>query len=214
MASKPEFNGLTHAKAVRSSTVLPTSYDLRGTDYISDPVKKQIISEPCCVFGTIGSLESAYLKSGATSADFSERYLSGNHGFEYDECDGGNMKIATVTFTKWNAKCEFRFPYPESPSYTVNWSTNIFIMHPFLRDARYLPRCDDNGFDTAIIKQAIIDHGALYTNMRYESASYNSSNHTHYYSGTENTNHGVLLVGWDDNKATTASSNVTMYNKK
>ncbi|MDY0161408.1 MAG: C1 family peptidase, partial [Bacteroidales bacterium] len=35
------------------------------------------------------------------------------------------------------------------------------------------------------------------------------SNYTYYYNGSEGTNHGVLLVGWDDNKVVTGGSAAT-----
>jgi len=42
--------------------------------------------------------------------------------------------------------------------------------------------------------------------MRYDADYMNYSDDTYYYDGTESTNHGVLLVGWDDDKAVTGDN--------
>ena len=54
----------------------------------------------------------------------------------------------------------------------------------------------------------IYDYGAVATSMQadFSSTYYNSSDYTFYYNGTENINHGVSIVGWDDNKIVTGGS--------
>jgi hypothetical protein len=54
-----------------------------------------------------------------------------------------------------------------------------------------------------LIKQAIMDYGGLYSSMYYDDEYYNSVTKTYCCTDTSNsTNHGVLIVGWDDNKVT------------
>ena len=51
-----------------------------------------------------------------------------------------------------------------------------------------------------VLKDAIVNKGALATNM-YIGAEYfgGTNNQYYYYDGTESPNHGVLITGWDDN---------------
>jgi hypothetical protein len=53
--------------------------------------------------------------------------------------------------------------------------------------------------DNEGIKTAVMTYGAVYTGMYYTSVSYNTINHSYYYNGSSGSNHGVTIVGWDDN---------------
>ncbi len=57
------------------------------------------------------------------------------------------------------------------------------------------------------IKNAIMARGALHTSMYWDDLSYRDSDQTYYYSGGTSTNHGVTIIGWDDNKDTAATTN-------
>jgi hypothetical protein len=54
--------------------------------------------------------------------------------------------------------------------------------------------------DADSIKNAIMTYGALDTTMYVNNAYYSSGTYTYYYSGASVINHGVTVVGWDDNK--------------
>jgi len=56
----------------------------------------------------------------------------------------------------------------------------------------------ESSTDNDNIKQVVMGYGAMYTGIYYDSACYNESNHTYYYSGTEWSNHAVAIVGWND----------------
>jgi hypothetical protein len=62
--------------------------------------------------------------------------------------------------------------------------------------------------DQELIKNILMDYGAMATNMYYTGSSFNSIDNTYYYSGSSGTNHAVTLVGWDDTKVTAGGTGV------
>ena len=83
--------------------------------------------------------------------------------------------------------------------YNIADSTSATGLLPqgYVTDARFIPNL------IPTIKQAIYDHGAVFSNMYYDTPYYNAANKTYYYNGASPaTNHAILLVGWDDAKST------------
>ncbi len=171
---------------------LPTSYDLRQTGKLM-AIRDQSTSGSCWAFATYASLES-YLMAGETR-DFSENNMKNTAGFDLDpNLGGGNDYMSTAYLVRWSGPVnEATDPYDpdsiSSPSYPP-------VKH--VQDVLYLPpRAGYTNNDN--IKSAIMTYGALYTTIRYDASSYDSSTHSYYYSGSGSINHAVAIVGWDDN---------------
>ncbi|MFH0867050.1 MAG: C1 family peptidase [Bacteroidota bacterium] len=172
-------------------------YDLRtagsgGTSLLT-PVKNQGSCGSCWTFATCASMESRWFITGYGTFDLSENNLKECHNFDYASCDGGNIDMSTAYLSRRSG------PVSESddPYSAVDGScTGGLTPVAYVTDARFLPN------DMASIKQAILDYGAIYSNMYYSDTYYNSSDKTYYYSGSSGTNHGITLAGWDDNKVT------------
>ncbi len=175
---------------------LPASYDLRnvgGVNYVTS-VKNQGACGSCWAFAVFGSMESAILKQGGGTYDFSENNLKNRHGFDLGPCDGGNewMGIAYTARLSGPGN-ESADPYhgwdDRSTAPTVIPRTRFLSNVPF--------------FDSKMeIQNAIMSYGGLGTALYWTDSSYNSSNYTYYYNGTAEENHAVTIVGWDDNKVT------------
>ncbi len=207
---KPNFSNKIKSLLKSSSIELETSYDLRLIDngnYLTN-VKNQGNSGTCWTFATYGSIESYLLKNNIGNYDFSEQNLATCHGFDWGPDDGGNIDISTSYLSRHLGPInEIDDPYTEpdnSETCTENLTPQLFI-----ENARYLPGINEDAFDMELIKEAIVNYGALYTNMNYDDDCYNSDDYTYYYEGSDYTNHAVLLVGWDDNKTVTAGSRNT-----
>jgi C1A family cysteine protease len=182
---------------------LGTSYDLRtvnGGNWLS-PVRDQGLEGACWAFATYGAVESYWLKNGLSQEDLSEQNMATCHGFDWAPSDGGNYEIAMAYLARRSGPIdESDDPYtlPSNPNCVSGLTPMAYV-----DEARYLPGIEDAGYNENVIKQAILDYGAIYVNMRYDGDYMNYSDNTYYYDGTEGTNHGVLLVGWDDDKVVT-----------
>jgi len=171
----------------------PASYDLRTLGRLT-PIKDQGRCGSCWSFATYGSLESWILGEGGATWDFSENNLKNCHGFNPTGCEGGNRWMSTAYLARWdgpiNETDDPYHPYEEAciPGLEVKKYLETVLMVPDR----------ESSTDNDNIKQAVMGYGAMYTGMYYDSACYNESNHTYYYSGTEWSNHAVAIVGWND----------------
>lgn len=185
---------LSHLKGKKTSSItsFPPAYDLRTTGKLS-PVKDQGPCGSCWAFATCASLESYLLPS--ETWDFSENNLKNTHGFDWGPCSGGNHLISTAYLARWSG------PVDESEDpYSPYDGTSPPGLSPkkHAQQVYFIP--DRSGpLDNGNIKQAIMEFGAVFTSMYYNSSCYHSSNYTYYYSGSSPSNHAVSIVGWDDN---------------
>jgi len=173
---------------------LPPVYDLRDEGMVTS-VKDQGTCGSCWAFATYGSIEARWLETGFPEFDLSENNLNYGHGFEWLPCEGGNAVLSTAYLSRGDGPIlEADDPYQgESGSYHPGLTPVAYIP-----DARFLPP------DAMVLKQNVYDHGAVTTNMWWDDAYYNSMNHTYYCNlgGDPETNHCVLIAGWDDELVT------------
>jgi len=172
-------------------SVQPAKFDLRESGHVTS-VKDQGECGCCWTFATYGSLESWLLRNKKETWDFSENHLKNNHGFDYTPCERGNTDMSTAYLTRWAG------PVTELDDPYHAWDDRPSQDGPCQKYVRAALR-----FTTpSEIKDALMTYGALQVSMCWTWASpyYNSSAYTYYYDGSEDPNHMVTLVGWDDNK--------------
>ncbi len=193
------------------AAVADSLYDLRDPDLNGDqsdslvsPVKNQGACGSCWTFSTYGSLESHLMKTASTLYDFSEDNMKHRHGFVWGPCDGGNTKISSAYMARHLGPIsEADDPY--SSSTTSDYCTTCTPVL-YTDNHIFLPGRSGSG-DIQYLKQALLDYGAVQTSMFYDLGlgQYNSTSYTYYYSGGNSSNHGVTIVGWDDDKEVTGA---------
>lgn len=171
-------------------------FDLRLIGVVT-PAKDQVLANgPGWAFAAIGAIESGWLRIGQGFYDLSEKNLLTCHGFDYNVCTPGNFQMATAYMTRAKGPVSEN----DNPYVGINCNSGCsafeFVPVSYVSDARFLPG------DSATIRQALLDHGGIATMMYFDNTYYNNVDYTYYYSGSNAPNHGVLIVGWDDNKIT------------
>ena len=126
------------------------------------------------------------------SFDLSENNANCGHGFEYGMCHGGNAHLASAYLARGDGPIsESEDPYLGSSGVYHSGLTPL----AYITDVRYLPNNDD------VIKQAIYEYGALYTNLHVADSQsgetfdeyMNTTDFTYYYNGDQSQNHAVFV---------------------
>lgn len=190
----------TRRTQIWGPTSFPSSFDLRPP-YVTN-VSDQGRFGTCWAFATYGSLESTLLKEGHPGFNFSEKNLVDYSGFDLGPNNGGNYQMSAAYLARWDG------PVLESDDpYSDPWGAVLpgpFIIQNHTQDVYFLPN-RANGLDNDNIKSALMNYGAVAAMMYWNGSdstfysNYSATNHAYYYSRPHNPNHGVTIVGWDDN---------------
>jgi len=192
----PGLIDLSHDRASpeihRDTRALPAEYDLRTvTDKLS-PIHNQGTCGACWTFATYASLES-FLRPN-DPRDFSENNLRNTHGFDYDPCFAGNREMSTAYLARWSGPIQ-ESDDPYDPTNNLSPPGLSEDMH--VQQVMFLPN-RTSSTDNDIIKQAVMDYGAVQTVLYWEDVYFNTATSTYYYTGSTDYNHIVAIVGWND----------------
>ena len=207
------------------AAALPSVYDLRnvnGTSYVTS-IKNQLPYGACWAFSAIGAMESNFMRQGYSALDLSEMHTAwysfrnSDKSKAFDNMNsasfadvlghGGNSFYPVALYSRLAGPVlESDVPYGKNlqPSAATPESYTRVLR---LRDVYYLSmssliNINASSTQRDIVKQRIIDNGAVVANYYNDNSKYNvtSSGGTAYYDTTRGQgNHAVLIVGWDDN---------------
>ena len=197
-----------------------SAYDLRDYSLVTG-IKNQTPYETCWAFAAIAAMESNFLRQGGSALDLSEMHLAYytfnnatkskafaniNGNFSAAMNHGGNSFFPTAMYSRLEGPVlEAALPYGTSaPSASTPES---YAQTLRLKDVYYLSMStnpvtvNQSSAQRKVIKQRILDNGAVVANYYHVDSDYNSSsNGTAYYNTrTGSANHAVLLIGWNDN---------------
>lgn len=178
---------------------IPDKYDLRDYGYVTS-VKNQGSSNSCWTFAAMAVLESYLLKEYGITYDLSENNLKnimskyGINGTKLDQSYGGDDAMALAYLLRWSGAVN------ESDDPFNATSTTSPALNPIIhvQGALYLP-VRKNLLDNNQIKKAIMEYGAVYTNICWLSQYQQYLTNAYYCNGIYSTNHAITIVGWDDN---------------
>lgn len=179
---------------LKASQQLPSSYDLRDEGFVTK-VKDQDTLGTCWAFSSLGAIESRWKMLEGTSYNLSEKNMVTCSGYEWGPDDGGNVYMATAYLNRFDGPInENQDPYDE-----LTEDSECTVHEPpinLVPEARYLPKNIDE------VKRIIKNYGAVATSMYAgeQLQYYNFNDYTWYYNGDKQADHGILIVGWDDNK--------------
>jgi C1A family cysteine protease len=169
---------------------LAPAYDLRAIGKVNG-IRDQGPYGTCWAYATFGSMESFLLPS--EDRDFSENHLVNLDGFDYAFEAGGHFFMSMAYLAGWHGPVdEIDDPYPNPSKSPLG-----LLPRKHVQQVRIIPgKSGPTGND--IIKQALMDHGALYATYYHGYGYFNSANNAYRYTGSNRGNHAVTLVGWDD----------------
>jgi C1A family cysteine protease len=169
------------AAGLVDTAALPSYYDLRALNKMT-AIRDEAGLGGSTVFAALASLES-HLKP-AEVWDFSEQHLQAGLF--------GSQSLDTIVgaLARWSDPVrEADFPWPASPR------TDEAVKH--VQNVIYIqPRT--SALDNDRIKQAVMDHGAIWADMVFSPLRYNSSQAAYYNAGSEGETRAVAIAGWDD----------------
>ncbi len=170
-----------------------SSWDWRTMGGVTS-VKNQNPYGTCWCFAACGDLESKVLINESVTADYSELNIQACNPTSYHDCNaGGNAWISNNYLSLSGSVNETCDPYPGGcPAPTcINPSCAFFKQ---VREWKLIPN------DVTAIKNAVQGYGPVYTSMYASFSGFGTYDGSYCitYSGTEATNHAVLIVGWDD----------------
>ncbi|WP_292389532.1 lectin like domain-containing protein [Methanosarcina sp. UBA5] len=182
-----------------SGSDLPAVYDLRKEGKVT-AAKNQGKDGSCWAFSTIASLESYVLGKEGKSYDFSENNMKNlvsknySQGFDYTPDEGGNAFISTAYLSRWSGPVnESEDPYTDASSY----SPTGLSVQKHVQEALFLPQKTEP-LNNEFLKNAILEYGAVYSTMYWNTGYYQQRNYAYRYTGNLSVNHAVNIVGWDD----------------
>lgn len=170
---------------------LPDAFDLREV-YGQMTVPDQGTFHTCWAFASLKALETTVKDGVELSAD----HMSLHNGFGLGQDDGGDYAMASAYLLSWQGPvAEAVDPYGDGRS-----PEDVETLH-HVQEIRIL-----GAKDREAIKQAVWEYGGVQSACYMPQTAgaeraryYQEETDSFYYNGSQEPNHDIVIVGWDDN---------------
>ena len=182
---------------LQKAAQLPARFDWREHGKVTG-VKNQSACGSCYAFGAIASIEAMLLVQGEPEYDFSENNVKECEWYE-SSCYGGNFFRVSSFLSQYGTVRETCDPYVAAPVACKTTCPYVITLLGWnLISGDSIP-------DPELIKSYLYTYGPLYITFYAGSGdswggefrNYDGS-YTLYHETSDEPNHAVLLVGWDD----------------
>lgn len=161
---------------------LPEKYDLRKRER-AGKIKDQGSTATCWAYAALGSLESALLPQ--ESEEYSVNHMTQQNAFDLPVKSGGDYTMAAAYLLSWDG--------PRDDGGRVK---------KHVQEVQFFDR-----ENLEAMKWAVYQHGgvstSIYVNVTTsdleKSPYYNKKTNAYCYQGERESNHDVVIIGWDDN---------------
>ncbi len=171
----------------KSAQELPSSFNWRDSGLVT-PVKNQMGCGSCWIFSAIGGIEGQYMVDFGIEYDLSEQEILSCRSFTWG-CEGGWMTTVYDYVKNYGIGAESDFPYYAND--------DIPCLNPKpVRIARGTEYVSIPG-NVDAIKTALLN-GPVISGFAVEGPFYGYTGGCYSQIGGD-LNHGVVIVGWDDN---------------
>lgn len=185
---------------------LPTSWDWR-TQGVVPAVRNQSSCGSCWAFATVGAMESALMRTAATTVDLSEQYLVSCNTDGWSCSGGGTAHPYHYNKLGLNQSAPGAVLEADKPYTATNGSCASAYSHPFVLNTwSYVAGWPNSSVDQ--LKDAIYTYGPIKVSVcadpgwnSYPGGVYSPPAGTAETYCEGGSNHAVVLVGWNDSES-------------
>lgn len=187
-------NQATFINQISDKEILPGRYNYEEEGRIGG-AKNQGQLGTCWAFAALTALESSLMPE--ENIDFSEDHMSLNNSYNLNQSEGGDYEMAIAYLAGW-----------QGPVLEQDDAYGDGVTNPDLKAVKHVQDVQiASSKDYQEIKKMILEYGGVQSSIYAASTTntkliyspyFNQKNNSYCYTGDEEPNHDIVIIGWDD----------------